>query len=67
MTSEDKVMKCLDLTASLVVASIQSGKFDAKDGQSVTEFFDKVFGKVADCMNLTSQEFIDNYSKRSSN
>ena len=37
--AEKEIAKCLDVTASLVLASIQSGKFEAKDGQLVANFF----------------------------
>ena len=64
MTNTNEVTKCLDVTASLVLASIQNGKFEAKDGQSVANFFGQVFGKVCDCMNLTAPEFVEAYAKR---
>ena len=64
MSAENEVVKCLDLTTSLVIASIQNGKFDAKDGQSVAEFFDKVYGEISDCMKLTSPEFVERWNQR---
>ena len=64
MAEKDEVMKCLDVTTSLVLASIQSGKFDAKDGQSVADFFDKIYGKVCDCVNLTAPEFVEKWNAR---
>ncbi len=62
--AEKEIAKCLDVTASLVLASIQNGKFEAKDGQSVANFFGQIFGKVCDCANLTAPEFIEEYTKR---
>ena len=67
MTEKDEVIKCLDVTASLVLASIESGKFEAKDGCAVAEFFDKVYGEVCECMSLTAPDFIERYSKRKRN
>ena len=64
MANDVEVMKCLDLTTSLVLASIQSGKFEAKDGKSVAEFFEQVYGQVAECANLTSPAFVEKWNAR---
>ena len=59
-----EVLKYLDLTTNIVIACIQSGKFEAKDGEAAAAFFDKVYGQVCDCANLTSPAFIKNYTKQ---
>ncbi len=64
VANDAEVFKCLDLTSSLVLASIQSGKFEAKDGKSVATFFDQVFGQIAECANLTSCEFVEKWNAR---
>ena len=64
MAEKDEVMKCLDVTTSLVLTSIQSGKFDAKDGQSVADFFGKIYGEVCDCANLTTPDFVEKWNAR---
>ena len=64
MAYENEVTKCLDVTASLVVAAIESGKFDAKDGQSVADFFGVVYAQVSECLNLTSDEFVKRWNAR---
>lgn len=64
MSEEAEVMKCLDVTTSLVLASIQSGKFEAKDGHSVAEFFDVVYAQVSECLNLTSDKFVKRWNAR---
>ena len=60
---DEKIVKCIEVTASLVHAAIESGKFEAKDGETVSEYFDKVFGEVSECMKLTSPDFIDRYGR----
>ncbi|GEM_PF-4617563 len=67
MNDDVKIEKCIDVTASLVHCAIESGKFDAKDGGAVAEYFDKVFGEVSECMNLTSPDFIERYGRRKRN
>ena len=64
MDDEEKIVKCIDVTANLIHVAIESGKFDAKDGEAVAEYFDKVFGEVSECMKLTSPDFIDRYGRR---
>lgn len=59
---EVSVEKCLNLTAELVLAAINSGKFEAEDGQATAEYFDKVYAQVCKCAKLTSEEFIREYS-----
>ncbi len=63
MNDDVKIEKCIDVTASLVLAAISSGKFEAKDGEAVAEYFDKVYGEVCECMRLTSPDFIDRYGR----
>ena len=64
MISNVSVEKCLEITTSIVLASIQSGKFDAKDGQSVARFFDAIYASVCDCAELTAPEFVEKYESR---
>ena len=52
MDDEEKIVKCIDVTANLIHVAIESGKFDAKDGE------------VSECMKLTSPDFIDRYGRR---
>ena len=61
---EVSIEKCLDLTANLLIASIQSGQLKLSDGQALAQCFDEVFAQVCDCANLTSPQFIGKYGKR---
>ena len=64
MPNEIDIEKCLNLTAQLVLAAITSGKFSAETGQATAKYFDEVFAQVCDCADLTSEEFIREYSSR---
>ena len=66
MLTSSEVEKSLDVTTSLILASIQSGKFEAKDGEAVAEFLDKVFAMVCECTKLTSPKFIEKYAQERS-
>ena len=61
---EVSIEKCLDLTANLLIASLQSGQLKVFDGQALAKCFDEVFGQVCDCAQLTSQAFIEKFSKQ---
>lgn len=60
---DTSIEKALEITTSLVLTSIQSGKFEAKDGQAVAKFFDEVFAQVCECTGLSSEEFIKKYEQ----
>ena len=62
MPQEVSIEKCLDLTAELVLAAINSGKFTAAEGQATADYFDKVYAQICKCAELTSEEFIREYS-----
>ena len=63
MSMDVKIEKSLEIATSIVLASIQSGKFDAKDGQVVAKFFDEIFAQVCECAGLSSEEFVKKYEQ----
>ena len=51
MSEYDK-NKCLELTTSMTLQAMQSGKLDAGNAEAVSNFFLKVYLAVADCAAL---------------
>ena len=41
--------KCLELTTSMTLQAMQSGKLDAGNAEAVSNFFSKVYSAVANC------------------
>ncbi len=56
-------MRCLELTANLVSAAIQSGKLESVDGQTVADFFSTVHARIYECYQMDSSELIAVLSK----